>query len=136
MVKVRDDVQGEITRRGGIRKRLTDTDHRKLDRGAERARAILEYAGAQHIARSFPFAAHPGGTVPVGRLVNADLQTQVRGLYVCDASVIADPWGRPPSLTLVSLGKRLARHLVGARVAISGQRDRQARPLTRPTPSS
>ena len=133
MVKVRDEVQGEITRRGGIRKRLTDADHRKLDRGAERARAILEHAGAQHIARSFPFASHPGGTVPLGRLVNADLQTQIRGLYVCDASVIADPWGRPPTLTLVSLGRRLARHLAGARVAIPGQRDRHARPLTRPT---
>lgn len=121
MVKVRDDVQGQITRRGGIRKRLTGADHRKLDRGAERARAILEHAGARHIARSFPFAAHPGGTVPVGRLVNADLQTQVRGLYVCDASVIADPWGRPPTLTLVGLGKRLARHLAGAQAAIPAE---------------
>jgi choline dehydrogenase-like flavoprotein len=35
-----------------------------------------------------------------------------RNLYVCDCSVIPEAWGLPPVLTLVGLGKRLARHLV------------------------
>jgi choline dehydrogenase-like flavoprotein len=43
--------------------------------------------------------------------VDANLQTEHEGLYVCDCSVIADAWGLPPVLTLISLAKRLAKHL-------------------------
>lgn len=56
-------------------------------------------------------ASHPGGTVKIGELLDADLMTEYRNLYVCDASVIPEPWGRPPILTLIALGKRLAKHL-------------------------
>jgi choline dehydrogenase-like flavoprotein len=31
---------------------------------------------------------------------------------VCDASVIPGPWGLPPTLTLLALGKRLGGELV------------------------
>ncbi len=122
MVKVRDDVQGSITPRGGIRKRLTAGDRDKLDHGAERAARILRAAGARRLARTLPFAAHPGGTVPLGRLVDRDLRTELPGLYVCDASVISDPWGLPPTLTLIGLGKRLARHLADTH-GVTGQTD-------------
>ncbi len=56
-------------------------------------------------------AAHPGGSVRIGEHVDTNLQTEYEGLYVCDCSVIADPWGLPPTLTLLSLAKRLAKHL-------------------------
>lgn len=47
----------------------------------------------------------------IGELLDADLMTEYRNLYVCDASVIPEQWGRPPILTLVAFGKRLAKHL-------------------------
>ncbi len=113
MIKVRDDLSGRLTRRGGIRKPLTREDRDRLDSGYRRATEILSNAGAKHIFRSWYMAAHPGGTVKVGDLLDAELQTEYENLYVCDASVIPEPWGRPPTLTLIGLGKRLARHLAG-----------------------
>lgn len=35
----------------------------------------------------------------------------VKGLYVCDATVIPEAFGLPPTLTLLSLARRLADHL-------------------------
>ena len=40
-----------------------------------------------------------------------NLQTRGRQLYVCDASIIPETWGLPPSLTIMCLAKRLAGHL-------------------------
>jgi choline dehydrogenase-like flavoprotein len=113
MIKVRDDLSGRLTRRGGIRKPLTREDRDRLDSGYRQAREILSNAGAKRIFRNWYMAAHPGGTVKVGDLLDAELQTEYDNLYVCDASVIPEPWGRPPTLTLIGLGKRLARHLAG-----------------------
>ncbi len=112
MVEIRDDLDGRITRRGGIRKPLSTADRQKLARGTERARRILANAGARRLYRSWVLAAQPGGTIPIGRLVDRDLQTEIPNLFVCDASVIPEPWGLPPSLTLIGLAKRLATHLV------------------------
>ncbi len=111
MVEIRDDLDGRITPRGGIRKPLSTADRQKLARGTERARGILANAGARGLFRSWVLAAQPGGTVPIGRLLDRDLRTEIENLFVCDASVIPDPWGLPPSLTLIGLGKRLAAHL-------------------------
>ena len=49
----------------------------------------------------------------IGDLLDSNLRTEYENLYVCDCSVIPEPWGLPPVLTLVSLGKRLAKHLTG-----------------------
>ena len=37
--------------------------------------------------------------------------TRVKNLYVCDASVLPKAPGLPPILTIVALGKHLAKHL-------------------------
>ena len=111
MIKVKDDLSGRMTRRGGIRKPLTREDRDRLETGYRQATRILSNAGAKHIYRSWYIAAHPGGTVKVGDLLDAELQTEYQNLYVCDASVIPEAWGRPPTLTLIGLGKRLAKHL-------------------------
>ena len=47
----------------------------------------------------------------MGDIVDANLETEIKGLYVCDASVIPIPWGCPPTFTVMSLGRRLGRHL-------------------------
>jgi len=94
-----------------VRKKLAGTDLDKLVHGYANARRILREAGATDIYKTWYLAAHPGGTVKIGQLVDANLQSQYRNLYVCDCSVIPEAWGLPPVLTVVALGKRLARHL-------------------------
>lgn len=110
MVKIRDDVGGSVGPRW-VDKTLTAADRRKLAAGIGLARDILRAAGAKKIFKSWHFAAHPGGSLPIGAVVGSDLQTSTRGLYVCDASVIPGPWGLPPTLTLLCLGKRLGQAL-------------------------
>jgi choline dehydrogenase-like flavoprotein len=44
--------------------------------------------------------------------------TQYDNLYVCDCSVIPEAWGVPPTTTIVALGKRLAKYLLGKRKQI------------------
>jgi choline dehydrogenase-like flavoprotein len=113
MVKIKDALSGHLTDNGGVRKKLLESDRAKLMHGYDSAKRILSEAGATDIYRTGYLAAHPGGTVKIGQLLDADLQTVAyRNLYVCDCSVIPEAWGLPPVLTIVGLGKRLARHLV------------------------
>lgn len=112
MVKIRDEIGGGIGPRWAD-KVLQPSDRQKLAHGVGLAKAILRQAGAHHIFKSWHFAAHPGGSVRIGEGVDADLQTATPGLYVCDASVIPEPWGLPPTLTLLCLGKRLGERLGG-----------------------
>jgi len=111
MVKWKDALGGRLTDRGGVRKWLSAVDKRIARHGFETARRVLQAAGATDIYKTGYLAAHPGGTVKIGQLVDTDLQTSIRNLHVCDCSVIPQAWGLPPSLTLVALGKRLARRL-------------------------
>ena len=67
-------------------------------------------------------AAHPGGTVKVGKLVDSNLKTEYENLYVCDCSVIPEAWGLPPTSTIIGLGKRLAKYLAAEKQIIDAQR--------------
>ncbi|WP_288379453.1 FAD-dependent oxidoreductase [uncultured Massilia sp.] len=107
MVKIRDDVGGRIGPRW-VDKRLTKGDRARFDHGVAMARTILEQAGAHHIFATHHFAAHPGGSVPIGAAHGVDGALRAApGLHVCDASVIPGAWGLPPTLTLLCLGQRL-----------------------------
>ena len=55
---------------------------------------------------------HPSGTVRIGEMLDKNLQTEVEGLYVCDASTFPEALDRPTVLTIISLGKRLSQHLL------------------------
>jgi choline dehydrogenase-like flavoprotein len=112
MVKVRDKLGGQLTRRGGVRKSLTREDREKLDHGYRNATRILQNMGARSIHKSWYAAAHPGGTVKIGHLLDDKLKTQIDNLFVCDCSVIPEEWGLPPTLTIVGLGKYLARNVL------------------------
>ncbi|MCA1857259.1 GMC family oxidoreductase N-terminal domain-containing protein [Massilia oculi] len=115
MVKIRDEIGGSIGPRW-VDKRLTPGDRARLAEGIGMARAILRQAGARRVFATHHFAAHPGGSVPIGGQldgktgVDSELRA-VHGLYVCDASVIPQPWGLPPTLTLLALGRRLGERL-------------------------
>jgi len=113
MIKLRDGLGGRITRTGQVSKALTKDDKKRLEEGFRHAKAILEAAGAKKVYKSRCLAAHPGGTVKIGELVDSNLKSvNYDNLYVCDCSVIPEPWGLPPTLTLVSLAKRLTGHLL------------------------
>ena len=121
MVKAKDELGGRLTDSGGIRKVLDDNEKRKLTRGYERATKILKNAGAKGIFKTGYLAAHPGGTVKVGQLVDSNLKTEYDNLYVCDCSVIPEAWGLPPTSTIIGLGKRLAKYLLGAKHSAADQ---------------
>lgn len=114
MVKIRDLAGGGIGPRW-VDKTLQPEDRARFRRGTALARRILAEAGARHVFQSWHFAAHPGGALALGgagpAAVDRDLRGGAAGLYVCDASVLPAPWGLPPTLTLLALGKRLGRRL-------------------------
>ena len=111
MVKARDRLGGKLTDHGGVRKILDKNEKQKLLRGYERAKEILKNAGAKSIFKTLYLAAHPGGTVKVGQILDSNLMTEHDNLFVCDCSVIPEAWGMPPSTTIIGLGKRLAKYL-------------------------
>ncbi|RJP86882.1 MAG: GMC family oxidoreductase [Desulfobacteraceae bacterium] len=114
MIKVKDELAGEVTNNGWVKKNLTKADKQKLDKGSEHAKRILINAGATDIYRSWKVAAHPGGTVKIGELLDTNLKTKFDNLYVCDCSVMPQEWGLPPTTSIIALGKRLAKHLLAA----------------------
>ena len=111
MVKIRDRLGGRLSATGGVRKRLSRDDREVFRRGTDRARGILANAGAHNIFHTWYLATHPGGTAKIDDLVDSNLETEYRNLFVCDCSVIPEAWGLPPVLTLLGLGRRLAGHL-------------------------
>jgi choline dehydrogenase-like flavoprotein len=129
MIKIRDDLSGHITNGEGVRKRLTPADKEKLRKGYEMAKNILLNAGAKGIYKTWKLAAHPGGTVKVGNILDSDLKVKgYDNLYVCDCSVIPEPWGLPPVLSIVCLGKRLAKHLANGKHNHAREKQKQKQP--------
>ncbi|HPG50217.1 MAG TPA: GMC family oxidoreductase [Spirochaetota bacterium] len=119
MIKAKDDLAGRLTNSGGVRKALTKNDKAKLLKGYERAKEILKKAGAKGIYKTWYLAAHPGGTVKIGQILDPDLKVKkYENLFVCDCSVIPEPWGLPPALTIICLGKRLAKHLLSGKQSV------------------
>lgn len=115
MVKIRDELGGRMTPKGGVRKNMGKLDWANLKLGYAHARRILAHAGAKHVFKSWYIAGHPGGTAKIGDVVDENLETAMKNLFVCDCSVVPQAWGLPPSFTLLALGKRLGKHLAGKR---------------------
>ena len=116
MIKLTDEISGAVDEQGRIDKGLTDADRSRLDRAQGVARGILLRAGCdEHTLVTTPLrGTHPSATARIGSVVDRDLATEIRGLYVCDASVFPRALGRPTVLTILALGRRLARHLGAA----------------------
>ncbi|HTG01930.1 MAG TPA: FAD-dependent oxidoreductase [Nitrospirota bacterium] len=113
MTKITDDAVGQVHPDGSISKPVTANDQAKLNEGSAIAKEILVKAGADKnsLIISKPQGAHPGGTAAIGKVVDENLQTKIDGLFVCDASVLPATPGLPPILTIIALGKRLAKKL-------------------------
>jgi choline dehydrogenase-like flavoprotein len=114
MVKIGDERRGFISMDGAISKPLSDQDRFRLNRGAAIARRILLRAGCdpRSIIIGPVRGAHPGATARIGALVDQNLETEIKNLFVADASVIPEALDRPVVLTVISLAKRLSEHLL------------------------
>jgi choline dehydrogenase-like flavoprotein len=115
MIKLKDDISGRVDERGVISKGLTEGDAKRQARAEEVARHILLKAGCdpETIFTSPLRGTHPSGTVRIDTMLSRDLETEIKNLYVCDASVFPQALARPTVLTIISLAKRLAEHLIG-----------------------
>ena len=113
MVKTPDDGKGYVHTDGYVRKTNTINDIRYLAEGVATAGFILEKAGVdpKTIGSTVYRGAHPGGTAPIGKVVDSNLETEIDNLFVCDASVLPISPGKPPILTILALSKRLADYL-------------------------
>lgn len=114
MIKLKDDISGGVFPNGKISKPMTDHDRPRMRAAEEVCRRILVEAGArpETIFTTPLRGTHPSGTVRIGTMVDENLQAEVQGLYVCDASVFPEALARPTVLTIIGLGKRLAKHLL------------------------
>jgi choline dehydrogenase-like flavoprotein len=112
--KVGDTPGGRIHADGTIDKPYPAEDQEKFRNGTDACIKILVGAGARpgSITVARDIGGHPGGTAAVGRVVDSELQAmKLKNLYVCDASVFPRSPGRPPTLTLIALGRWLARRI-------------------------
>ncbi len=114
MIKVTDEISGIISVEGRISNPMTARDRERLHRATVVSHRILVKAGCDpdSIFVSRLRGTHPSATVRLGEMVDGDLQTTVRNLYVCDASVFPEALGQPTVLTIISFAKRLSDHLL------------------------
>ena len=112
MAKIMDDLEGSISINEKVTKRLTPQDQHLLSKGQVISYEILNHMGAKDIWFGNFNAAHPGGTARIGHIVDTNLESEYKNLYICDASVIPDQWGLPPVLTIMCLARRLSGYLM------------------------
>jgi len=122
MIKLTDEVSGDIDERGRVSKGLTERDRERLRQAEAVAERILLRAGCRPgtIFTTPLRGTHPSATVRIGQLLDTELRTAVPGLYVCDASVFPEALGRPTVLTILALARRLARRLLAPVAAMAG----------------
>ena len=116
MIKLKDSVSGGVFPDGKISKPFVGDDRARQQDAEQVCRKILKEAGADPDSMFMtPLrGTHPSGTVRIGTLLDENLQTEIAGLYVCDASTFPEALARPTVLTIIGLAKRLAGHLLGA----------------------
>jgi choline dehydrogenase-like flavoprotein len=114
MIKVKDEVAGSITVEGKISKPMTARDRYRLNHASIVSREILIKAGCDpdSIFVGPLRGTHPSGTVRLGEMLDENLQTEVKNLYVSDASTFPEALDRPTVLTIIGLAKRLSDHLL------------------------
>jgi choline dehydrogenase-like flavoprotein len=114
MIKLKDEISGGLDQNGRINKGLTPADQQRLNKAEQIARRILLQAGCDPDTLFLtPLrGTHPSGTVRIGQMLTTDLETEINGLFVCDASTFPEALARPTVLTIISLAKRLADHLI------------------------
>ncbi|WP_300667747.1 FAD-dependent oxidoreductase [Desulfoluna sp.] len=119
LIKIKDNPGGWVDIDGKVSKALTEADFEKLAMGKTIAEEILTASGCppSSIVASPVRGAHPSGTCGIGTVVDTTLETEIKNLFVCDASVFPEALDRPTVITLISFGKRLVQHLINGEKA-------------------
>ena len=107
LVKSNDVSQGTIDEEG----KMIISDDESLNTGIELAKGILEEIGVKEINQSETKAINVIGLASIGEIVDTNLETEVKGLFVCDVSVLPAIPEYPPVLSILALSERLANHL-------------------------
>jgi choline dehydrogenase-like flavoprotein len=115
MTKIADDSSGKVYKNGRIDKAPTKNDIKKLKKGNDISKEILINCGVNPKSLFVTKArgAHPGGTAGIGRVVDKNLETKMKNLYVCDCSVLPFAPGLPPILVLITLAKWFSKNVLG-----------------------
>jgi len=115
MTKIADESIGRVNVDGSIEKTMTSKDKDKFKEGTGLVKEILIKAGADPKS-VFTIkqirGPHPGGTAAIGEVVNKNLETEIKNLFVCDNSVFPKAPGLPPILTIIALSKWLSKRLI------------------------
>ncbi len=114
LVKVKDDLSGQVYPDGNVSKKLNENDHARLNKGIEVGTEILRALGcpSRSIVVGETKGAHPSGTCRIGHIVDNNLETEIKNLYACDASVFPEALDRPTVMTIIGFGKRLSKHIL------------------------
>ncbi len=111
MIMIKDEASGLVYADGSVSKSITVGDKEKITEGIAFAKDILKASGCSSNTFVITHAAgsHPGGTAAIGTVVDTNLETEIRNLFICDASIFPQSPGLPMILTIISLAKRLAK---------------------------
>ena len=112
MIKVPDNLKGHVYL-NEVEKGIDFEDASLLARGAAIAGSILVKAGAdiESISSTHVRGAHLIASAPVGDVVDSNLETEIKNLYVADGSVLPKAPGLPPIYTILALSRRLGQYL-------------------------
>ncbi len=115
MVKIADESAGRVDIDGSIEKPITLRDKEKFNEGIGLIKEIFIKAGADpksiFTIRQIR-GPHPGGTAAIGEVVDSNLETEIKNLFVCDNSVLFKAPGLPPMVTIIALSKWLSKRLI------------------------
>lgn len=109
-IKIKDGLGGELRKDGRYHKQLTREESAKLKKGEALAVRILQNAGAEHFLHG-GVTALVGGVVRIKEHLDERLQTEYANLHVCDGSILPENIRVSPALTIICLGKYLAKRL-------------------------
>lgn len=112
MIKIPDNLKGHVYLNEVI-KGIDFRDASLLARGAAIAGSILVKAGAdiESISSTHVRGAHLIASARIGDVVDTNLETEIKNLYVADGSVLPEAPGLPPIYTILALSRRLGQYL-------------------------
>lgn len=112
MIKIPDNLKGHVYMNEVV-KGIDFEDASLLARGAAIAGSILVKAGAdiESISSTHVRGAHLVASARIGEIVDNNLETEIKNLYVADGSVLPEAPGLPPIYTILALSRRLGQYL-------------------------
>ncbi len=112
MIKFADSPEGSVTGRK-IQKNLSERDKQRLRAGVALCGEIFKELGigTDRTYLGTLNAGHPGGMLPLTAEEASSFHPPAlpSNVYVADSSLLPEPLGRPPILTIIAMAKRVGR---------------------------